>query len=156
RAGGAHPSLCGDGLPAPGVPRAGHRPASFPQALCGARAAEAPQDLRLRRRGAAVMARGAAALKPSLECFALPRIPVVGAGDDLGARLSAALDAARLELQDGDVLVVAQKIVSKAEDRFVDLATVTPSSAAQKLAAEIGKDPRLVEVILGESRRVLR
>src|SRR5262249_163834 len=101
--------------------------------------------------GAAVMARGAAALKPSLECLAPAGIPLVQSGDDLGALISAALDAARLELQDGDVLVVAQKIVSKAEDRFVDLATVTPSSAAQKLAAEISKDPRLVEVILGES-----
>ena len=49
-----------------------------------------------------------------------------------------------------DVLVVAQKIVSKAEDRFVDLATVEPSAAARALAAEVGKDPRLVEVILSE------
>ena len=57
---------------------------------------------------------------------------------------------------DGDVLVVAQKIVSKAEGRHVDLASVRPSQRAQSLAAEVDKDPRLVEVILRESRRVVR
>ena len=54
------------------------------------------------------------------------------------------------------MLVIAQKIVSKAEDRSVDLATVTPSARAVELAAEVGKDPRLVEVILSESTRVVR
>jgi coenzyme F420-0:L-glutamate ligase/coenzyme F420-1:gamma-L-glutamate ligase len=57
---------------------------------------------------------------------------------------------------DGDVVVVAQKIVSKAEGRHIDLAQVRPSPRAEKLAAEVGKNPRLVEVILGESRRVVR
>jgi coenzyme F420-0:L-glutamate ligase/coenzyme F420-1:gamma-L-glutamate ligase len=59
-------------------------------------------------------------------------------------------------VQGGDVLVVAQKIVSKAEDRFVALATVTPSARATEIAGETGKDPRLVEVILSESKRVVR
>ncbi len=60
------------------------------------------------------------------------------------------------ELRDRDVLVIAQKIVSKAEGRSIDLATVTPSTRAVALAAEVGKDPRLVEVILAESTRVVR
>jgi coenzyme F420-0:L-glutamate ligase/coenzyme F420-1:gamma-L-glutamate ligase len=59
-------------------------------------------------------------------------------------------------LRDRDVLVIAQKIVSKAEGRSIDLATVIPSPRAVELAAEVGKDPRLVEVILSESTRVVR
>ena len=62
----------------------------------------------------------------------------------------------RFELVDGDVLVVAQKIVSKAEGQMVALATVQPSARAQELARELGKEPELIEVILGESRRVIR
>jgi coenzyme F420-0:L-glutamate ligase/coenzyme F420-1:gamma-L-glutamate ligase len=57
---------------------------------------------------------------------------------------------------DGDVIVVAQKVVSKAENRFVDLATIVPSPRAVGVAAQVGKDPRLVEVILSESRRIVR
>jgi coenzyme F420-0:L-glutamate ligase / coenzyme F420-1:gamma-L-glutamate ligase len=93
-------------------------------------------------------------MSSALELVALPGIPMVRAGDDLAALIIAALD--RREPRDGDVIVVAQKIVSKAEGRTVDLATVTPSATATKLAAEVGKDPRLVEVILGESTRVVR
>ena len=93
-------------------------------------------------------------MSSSLELLALPGIPMVRAGDDLAALIIAALD--RHAPRDGDVVVVAQKIVSKAEGRTVDLATVTPSAAAETLAAEVGKDPRLVEVILGESARVVR
>ena len=58
--------------------------------------------------------------------------------------------------EDGDVLVVAQKIVSKAEGRYVDVATVEPSERAIALAAEVDKDPRFVEVVLSESKRVVR
>src|SRR5262249_59309829 len=57
---------------------------------------------------------------------------------------------------DGDVVAIAQKIVSKAEGRYVDLAQVKPSPRAASLAVEVGKDPRLVEVIVSESRRVVR
>ncbi len=83
---------------------------------------------------------------------ALPGIPEVRAGDDL-ARLLA--DAAG-SLADGDVLVVAHKVVSKAEGRVVDLASVRPGARALALAAEHGKDPRVVEVILGESAEIVR
>jgi coenzyme F420-0:L-glutamate ligase/coenzyme F420-1:gamma-L-glutamate ligase len=77
-------------------------------------------------------------------------------GDDLAAVLIAACESGALALADGDVVVVAQKIVSKAEGRYVDLATVEPSARAHQLAVEIDKDPRLVEVILHESRGVVR
>jgi coenzyme F420-0:L-glutamate ligase/coenzyme F420-1:gamma-L-glutamate ligase len=90
------------------------------------------------------------------ELLALGGIPVVQPGDDLAGIIVDALEQERVRLQDGDVLVVAQKIVSKAEDRFVALGTVTPSAYATEIARETGKDPRLVEVILSESKRVVR
>ncbi|MCS0504221.1 coenzyme F420-0:L-glutamate ligase [Ancylobacter mangrovi] len=91
-----------------------------------------------------------------LELIALPGLPMVRPGDDLAALLAQALAGAGLELRAGDVLVLAQKIVSKAEGRLVRLAEVTPSAAALALAEETGKDPALVELILSESRRVVR
>jgi coenzyme F420-0:L-glutamate ligase / coenzyme F420-1:gamma-L-glutamate ligase len=86
----------------------------------------------------------------------VPGIPMVRPGDDLAALLIAACEQNALVPADGDILVVAQKIVSKAEGRYVDLAKVRPSARAAALAAEVGKDARLVEVILAESRRVVR
>ena len=83
-------------------------------------------------------------------------VPMVQAGDDLAAIALAAYGASRLAPADGDVLVVAQKIVSKSEGRMVDVSTVEPSPQAVALSAEVEKDPRLVEVILSESRRVVR
>jgi coenzyme F420-0:L-glutamate ligase/coenzyme F420-1:gamma-L-glutamate ligase len=87
-----------------------------------------------------------------LELFAVPGLPMVQPGDDLAALIA---DRAG-PLHDRDVLVIAQKIVSKAEGRSIDLATVVPSPRAAELGAEVGKDPRLVEVILAESTRVVR
>src|SRR6266446_2232618 len=86
----------------------------------------------------------------------IPDIPMIRPGDDLAGLLIAACERNALAPADGDVVVVAQKIVSKAEGRYVDLAKVKPSPRAASLAAEVNKDPRLVEVILGESRRVVR
>ena len=83
-------------------------------------------------------------------------MPAIRAGDDLARLLGDALEAAALWPQQGDVLVVTHKIVSKAEGRFVSLAEITPSPRARELAAATGKDPALVEVILSESREVLR
>jgi coenzyme F420-0:L-glutamate ligase / coenzyme F420-1:gamma-L-glutamate ligase len=82
---------------------------------------------------------------------ALPGLPEVRPGDDLAALLAAAG-----ELRPTDVLAVAHKVVSKAEGRLVDLAGVQPRPGARRLAAEHGKDPRLVEVILEESAEILR
>jgi len=86
----------------------------------------------------------------------LAGIPLVRPGDDLGAITVAALRSNGLVPEQSDVLVVAQKIVSKAEGRYVDIATVQPSERAIALAAELDKDPRFVEVVLSESKRVVR
>jgi coenzyme F420-0:L-glutamate ligase/coenzyme F420-1:gamma-L-glutamate ligase len=83
-------------------------------------------------------------------------VPLVKLGDDLGAITVDALRGNEVVLENGDVLVVAQKIVSKAESRFVEVADVVPSARAVALAAEVDKDPRFVEVVLSESRRVVR
>lgn len=91
-----------------------------------------------------------------LTLTAIPDIPLVRPGDELAALLIAACGRAALAPADGDVVVVAQKVVSKAEGRHVDLASVRPSARAKELAAQVHKDARLIEVILGESRRVLR
>jgi coenzyme F420-0:L-glutamate ligase/coenzyme F420-1:gamma-L-glutamate ligase len=91
-----------------------------------------------------------------LSLFALPDLPMVRAGDDLPALIAAGLARIGLLPTDGDVIVVAQKIVSKAEGRSVVLAEVTPSPQAEALAQEVGKDPRLVQVILAESARIVR
>jgi coenzyme F420-0:L-glutamate ligase / coenzyme F420-1:gamma-L-glutamate ligase len=92
----------------------------------------------------------------ALRLTALPGLPLVQAGDDLAALLADALARADLSPRPGDVLALAQKVVSKAEGRSVPLASVAPSAAALRLAAETGKDPRLVELILAESVRVVR
>jgi coenzyme F420-0:L-glutamate ligase/coenzyme F420-1:gamma-L-glutamate ligase len=83
-------------------------------------------------------------------------MPVVKPGDDLANLILDALQRSSLELVNGDILVIAQKIVSKAEGRFVNLAGVNPSEKAVQLAAQVDKDARLVELILRESRQVLR
>jgi len=90
-----------------------------------------------------------------LELLAVPGLPLVKAGDDLASLLSKAMTG-ECAPRAGDVLVLAQKIVSKAEGRMVELATVRPSQRAVELAAEVLKDPRLVELILSESVRVVR
>ena len=87
---------------------------------------------------------------------ALSGIPAVQSGDDIAAILADALDAGPMAPRDRDVLVVTHKIISKAEGRYRDLAAVTPSPRARELAAATGKDPALVEVILSESRQVVR
>ena len=91
-----------------------------------------------------------------LELIALSDMPLVVAGDNLAELIADALQKSDTRLNNHDVLVVAQKIVSKAEDRLVDLATVDPSEEAQRRAGETSKDPRLVELILRESVRVVR
>ena len=92
----------------------------------------------------------------TLELIALPGVPKIAPGDDLVDITLDAIGRAGITFQLGDVLVYAQKVVSKAEGRFVDLADVTPSQQAIDLAEQTGKDARLVEVILGESDTVLR
>ncbi|MCH8269263.1 MAG: coenzyme F420-0:L-glutamate ligase [Acidobacteria bacterium] len=99
-----------------------------------------------------------AADKPpdKLEIFAISGLPEVASGDPLAALLSQAMEQNGPKLQDGDVLVVAQKVVSKAEGRMVELSGVEPSPNALSLAEKLGKDARHLEVILRESKRIVR
>jgi len=91
-----------------------------------------------------------------LELTPLTNIPMVHTGDDLVKLISEGLTRAGITPSDGDILVLAQKIVSKAEGQWVNLALIQPSTRAITLAATIEKDPRLVELILQESKQVLR
>lgn len=91
-----------------------------------------------------------------LELIALDGIPEIAPGDDLAVLIADAAAASGLTLTDDDVLVVTQKIVSKAEGRLVDLATVEPSALARDWAARWDKDPRQVEVVLRESASIVR
>ena len=86
----------------------------------------------------------------------LPDFPMVSPGDDIAAFIVASLAAAGASLEPGDVLVVAQKIISKAENRYAYLNEVEPSEQAKALAAKCDKDPRQMEWVLRESREVLR
>lgn len=88
--------------------------------------------------------------------YPLSGLPLIEPGDDLAQILGDGLVGGAIVPQQNDILVIAQKVVSKAEGRYVDLADVTPGAQAVELAAQTGKDPRLVEVILGESDEVLR
>ncbi|WP_150303681.1 coenzyme F420-0:L-glutamate ligase [Pseudomonas saliphila] len=92
----------------------------------------------------------------SVQFQALENIPEITAGDDLSRIIRQALAEAELILEDSSILVVAQKIVSKAEGRLVDLASVSPSPQAHEYARITGKDARLVELVLAESSSVLR
>ncbi len=87
---------------------------------------------------------------------ALDGVPVIEAGDDLAAIILNALSASGQSLRDGDVVVLAQKIVSKAEGRMVELSGIAPSAKAVEIAAQSDKDPRIVELILQESDEILR
>jgi len=87
---------------------------------------------------------------------ALPGIPLIKEGDDLPGLIRDGLARASIDLQDNDLIAVAQKIISKAEGRLIDLRSVRPSSKAEQIAEETEKDPRLVELILKESSRILR
>ncbi len=87
---------------------------------------------------------------------AIPGVPTVERGDDLLELIIASLARAKVQLRDGDVLIIASKIISRAEDCFVDLSTVEPSEAAKALGAEVDKDPQLVELILRESESISR
>jgi coenzyme F420-0:L-glutamate ligase/coenzyme F420-1:gamma-L-glutamate ligase len=92
----------------------------------------------------------------TLTLHALSGVPLVKQGDDLAEIILLALDRAGLRLDDGDIIAIAQKIVSKAEGRLINLDTVTASPRAHELAVEADKDPRLMELILAESQDVLR
>ena len=91
-----------------------------------------------------------------LRLFRIPGLPEIREGEDLAKVIVAAAREAGLRFEDGDILVVAQKVVSKAKGLVVSLTTVKPSEKAQALAAQLKKDPRAIELVLRESRRILR
>jgi coenzyme F420-0:L-glutamate ligase/coenzyme F420-1:gamma-L-glutamate ligase len=91
-----------------------------------------------------------------LELISIKEIPDIKEGDNLSEILLKALKSQQLDLIEKDILVIAQKIVSKAEGKIVDLNKVKPSSFAKKLGEELLKDPKMVEVILGETRRIIK
>jgi coenzyme F420-0:L-glutamate ligase/coenzyme F420-1:gamma-L-glutamate ligase len=86
----------------------------------------------------------------------LPNIPMVQSGDDLVGIIWNSLLQEHIRLKGGDILVLAQKIVSKAEGRWVNLVSIQPSARAIEVAKKIGKDPRLIELVLHESNEVIR
>lgn len=92
----------------------------------------------------------------SLTLTPLQNIPLIRRDDNLADMLVNSLNKTGIQLQDGDILVVAQKIVSKAEGQMVNLTTVKPSQRALELAGQTEKDPRVIELILQESNEVLR
>lgn len=95
-------------------------------------------------------------MSDTLTIRALNEFPMIVAGDDLAVIIADCLGVNNVELEDGDILVLAQKIVSKAENRLVDLRTVTPGREASELAHSVDKDPRVVQLVLTESRSIVR
>lgn len=95
-------------------------------------------------------------MSDELQLLALKNIPLIEPGDLLDEIIIDAIETNGLELKQGDLIVIAQKIVSKAENCYRDLASVTVSEQAKKLAQQVRKDPRLVELILSESQQVIR
>ncbi|MCZ6604271.1 MAG: coenzyme F420-0:L-glutamate ligase, partial [Alphaproteobacteria bacterium] len=91
-----------------------------------------------------------------LQLFSLETLPEISAGDNLATLIVEALSREKRTLADGDIIVVAQKIVSKSEGRLTDLREVVPDTAANELAQKCGKDPRLVSLIMSESSQILR
>jgi len=93
---------------------------------------------------------------PELRLFRIPGIPEVRRGNDLVKFMASAARRAAIHFEDGDILVIAQKIVSKVEGALVRLTSIKPSAQALALAARLKKDPRAIEVVLKESRRIVR
>src|SRR5712672_3599781 len=98
----------------------------------------------------------ASARPVDLRLMRLPGLPEVQPGDDLAEQIATAARKSRIAFENGDILVIAQKIVSKSEGALVSLATISPSPQAHAIAQRQKKDVRLVEVILQESRRLVR
>lgn len=92
----------------------------------------------------------------SISLTGLAGVPLIQPGDELASIIINTIGLSATRVSEGDIFVIAQKIVSKAENRYVDLCTIEPSSKAIELAAAVQKDPRLVEVILAESSEVVR
>src|SRR5260370_41616870 len=95
-------------------------------------------------------------VRSGVRLFRLPGLPEIHLGEDLAGQIANAARKARITLENGDILVIAQKIVSKAEGAVVRLATIRPSLQAQAIAERQKNDPRHLEAILEDSRRIIR
>jgi len=93
---------------------------------------------------------------PAIEIIGLPQLPEIRPGDDLVGAIGDAIEVSGQRLREDDVLVVTQKVVSKAEGRLVDLRPIEPSAMARDWAEQWDKDPRQIEVVLRESKRIVR
>ena len=109
-----------------------------------------------KRRQSRSASKNAPTAKPGVSLFRLPGLPEIHRGDNLSEQITNAASKARIHFENGDILVVAQKIISKAEGAVVRLSTIEPSLQAQAIAERQKKDARLIEVILQESRRLVR
>lgn len=92
----------------------------------------------------------------SITAFGLPNFPLVEPGDDLVAHILESLSEGNEELLPGDIVIVAQKVISKAEGRLMRVGDVTPSPESIEIAAKTGKDPRAIEVILSDANEIVR
>jgi len=92
----------------------------------------------------------------AISIIPIPGIPQIHPGDDLTALLLKAIDNAHIGVENGDVIVICQKVVSKAEGAVIDLKTIEPSPFSEQIAALWEKDPRMMEVVLRESSRIVR
>ena len=115
-----------------------------------------PARSRKARRPTACASRAGVGNAQCLQLLAIEGLPEIQRGTDLAGLIVNAAGKTGLGLEDGDIVVVAQKIVSKAEGAVVSLETVKPSAKARTLATELKKDARAIEVVLQESRRILR
>ena len=93
---------------------------------------------------------------PSFSITAIKNIPEINTGDNIPKILESCLIKQKVQLQNNDILVFAQKIISKSEDRFIDLRTIQPSKNSLEIAKKVEKDPQLVELILQESKKIIR
>ena len=92
----------------------------------------------------------------SISLMPVTGMPEIGQGDDLAVIILKSVSSSGLTIEDGDVVVIAQKIVSKSEGRIVDLGEVEPSDFARTLSKEVSKDPALIEVILSETKKIIK
>ena len=93
---------------------------------------------------------------PSIQIIPLPGLPEIAPGDDLSRLIAEAVKRQDLRISEGDLFVVAHKIVSKAEGKIVRLDSIQPSKRAEQWAAEYQKDARVIELVLGEASRIVR
>ena len=90
-----------------------------------------------------------------LELLGLTKIPLVVEGDDIGDLILSSLEKQNIELEEGDILLIAETLISKAEGNYIDLNEINPSPEANELAQKTGKEPTLVEAIINESEEVI-